>query len=385
MIDIRLTGALYDQMIRDLSQPHPFAAERVGFVFGRVGSLLDSDKVILLNRYHSIPDDHYVRDRTVGARIGPEAMSRAMQDVYHGRSRQEGIFHVHLHGHKGPPRMSEVDSRELPGFIPGFQSAGRQAAHGIIILSRDHGSGWIWLPSSQKPVFARATIVVGSPLRLFVHGSNAPVNTVRRLIAREKSLRFGGRLWTRFWQWFGRLPETTYAATPERYSRQSFLGPDAEERIASCTVGVVGLGGGGSHIIQQLAHIGFQRYVLYDNDAVEDSNLNRLVGAVTSDVPASTPKLQVAKRMILGLQPSASVQEFACRWQDSPLPLRECQIVFGCVDSFKGRYELEVTCRRYLMHYIDIGMDVHGIDNPVIGGQAILSSPGCLCMRCMGF
>jgi hypothetical protein len=65
--------------------------------------------------------------------------------------------------------------------------------------------------------------------------------------------------------------------------------------------------------------------------------------------------------------------------------MRESQIVVGCVDSYKGREELEIACRRYLMHYIDIGMDVHGADRPVIGGQVILSSPGGLCMRCMGF
>jgi hypothetical protein len=171
----------------------------------------------------------------------------------------------------------------------------------------------------------------------------------------------------------------------ERFSRQSFLGPDSEERIARCTVGVPGLGGGGSHIIQQLAHIGFQRFVIYDSDVVEESNLNRLVGATSIDVPAETPKLHIAKKMILGLQPHADVRGFSGRWQDNPEPLRECQIVFGCVDSYQGRHELEVACRRYLMHYIDIGMDVHGQDPPVIGGQVILSSPGGLCMRCMGF
>jgi molybdopterin-synthase adenylyltransferase len=37
------------------------------------------------------------------------------------------------------------------------------------------------------------------------------------------------------------------------------------------------------------------------------------------------------------------------------------------------------------MHYIDVGMDVHGTERPVIGGQVILSSPGQPCMRCMGF
>jgi len=171
----------------------------------------------------------------------------------------------------------------------------------------------------------------------------------------------------------------------ERFSRQSFLGRDSEERIARCTVGVAGLGGGGSHIIQQLAHIGFQRYVVYDGDVVEESNLNRLVGARSVDVPAQTPKLHIARMMIYGLQPNASVRGCAGRWQDNPEPLRECQIVFGCVDSYQGRHELEVACRRYLMHYIDIGMDVHGGAPPVIGGQVILSSAGSLCMRCMGF
>lgn len=171
----------------------------------------------------------------------------------------------------------------------------------------------------------------------------------------------------------------------DRFSRQSFLGQNSEELISRCTVGVVGLGGGGSHIIQQLAHIGFQRYIIYDNDVVEESNLNRLVGARSIDVPAETPKLHIAKMMIYGLQAKASVKAFACRWQENPEPLRECQIVFGCVDSYKGRQELEIACRRYLMHYIDIGMDVHGEEKPVIGGQVILSSPGSLCMRCMGF
>lgn len=171
----------------------------------------------------------------------------------------------------------------------------------------------------------------------------------------------------------------------ERFSRQSFLGPDSDQRIARCTIGVLGLGGGGSHVIQQLAHVGFQDYVIYDGDIVEESNLNRLVGAKSIDVPAQTSKLHIAKMMILGLQPQARIRGFAGKWQDNPEPLRECQIVVGGVDSYQGRHELEVACRRYMMHYIDIGMDVHGQAPPVIGGQVILSSPGSLCMRCMGF
>jgi molybdopterin/thiamine biosynthesis adenylyltransferase len=171
----------------------------------------------------------------------------------------------------------------------------------------------------------------------------------------------------------------------DRYSRQSFLGASAEAMISRCTIGIVGLGGGGSHIVQQLVHIGFQRFVLYDDDVVEESNLNRLIRATSADVLAETPKLHIAKMMIYGFQPAASVKGFARKWQEKPEPLRECRIVFGCVDSYKGREELEIACRRYLMHYIDIGMDVYGKERLVIGGQVILSSPGGLCMRCMGF
>lgn len=173
--------------------------------------------------------------------------------------------------------------------------------------------------------------------------------------------------------------------TAERFARQSFLGADAEALIARVTIAVPGLGGGGSHIIQQLAHIGFQRYVLYDADVVEESNLNRLVGAEARDAIAKTPKLHIAKMKILSLQPNAIIRGYACKWQDKPEPLRASQIVIGAVDSCRGRRELEIACRRYLMHYIDIGMDVHGDDPPVIGGQVILSSPGGPCMTCMGF
>ncbi len=171
----------------------------------------------------------------------------------------------------------------------------------------------------------------------------------------------------------------------DRYSRQSCLGENAEEQIARCTVGVPGLGGGGSHVVQQLAHIGFKRFVLYDEDVTEESNLNRLVGATAVDAKAATPKLHLAKTMIYRLQPDAQVLGISDKWQNRPEPLRDCQVVIGCVDSYKGRHELEVACRRYLAHYVDIGMDVHGEEQHVIGGQIILSSPGGPCMWCMKF
>jgi molybdopterin-synthase adenylyltransferase len=173
----------------------------------------------------------------------------------------------------------------------------------------------------------------------------------------------------------------------DRFSRQSFLGEKSQASIESVVVGVVGLGGGGSHIVQQLAHVGFMNYAVYDGDASDVSNLNRLVIADEADAEASVPKIELAKRRILSIRSAARVGTFRCRWQDDPEALRNCDIVFGCVDSFAERRELEVACRRHLVALIDIGMDVHqdGDEPPRMGGQVILSMPGGPCMACLEF
>jgi hypothetical protein len=173
----------------------------------------------------------------------------------------------------------------------------------------------------------------------------------------------------------------------ERFSRQSFLGGDSQSIFERAVVAVVGLGGGGSHVVQQLAHIGFLNYVIYDSDVVEDSNLNRLIGATEQDAADAVPKIDVARRIITGLRPRARVDAFQCRWQESVEPLHRADLIFGCVDGFSGRRELEAFARRSLAPLLDIGMDVHrvGDEPPKMGGQVILSMPGGPCMFCMGF
>lgn len=173
----------------------------------------------------------------------------------------------------------------------------------------------------------------------------------------------------------------------ERFSRQSFLGEAGQEAIERSVVGLVGLGGAGSHFIQQLAHVGFLNYVIYDADFASESNLNRTVILTEADVAAGTPKIEAACRRILEIRSSAQIEAIDRRWQDRPGPLRRCDIVFGSVDSFAERRELEAACRRYIIPLIDVGMDVTQVEDepPGMGGQVILSMPGGPCMFCMQF
>jgi molybdopterin-synthase adenylyltransferase len=174
-----------------------------------------------------------------------------------------------------------------------------------------------------------------------------------------------------------------------RYSRQSFLGAKAEEVISRAVVSVIGLGGGGSHVVQQLVHVGFLHYALYDPQCVEDSNLNRMVGATESDADeaSATPKVDVAIRVIRGLKPKAQIMRHQERWQESPNDLRACDLIVACVDGFQQREEIERCARRFLIPLIDIGMDVHAVEGqpPRMAGQVILSIPGGPCMKCLGF
>jgi len=167
--------------------------------------------------------------------------------------------------------------------------------------------------------------------------------------------------------------------------RQSFLGRNSALVLDGARVAIVGLGGGGSHIAQQLGHLGVGEFVLVDPDVVENTNLNRLVGATQQDVAKRAAKAAVAGRVIVGVNPEVRISIETARWQLCAIALRSCDVIFGCVDSIAEREQLETAARRYLTPYIDIGMDVHQMaEGFSIGGQVALSMPGGACLRCMG-
>lgn len=171
------------------------------------------------------------------------------------------------------------------------------------------------------------------------------------------------------------------------FSRQSFLGSDSERILANARVTIVGLGGGGSHIAQQLAHVGFGQIRLIDPQDIDASNLNRLVGATQADVEAQTPKVEISKRTVLGVRPWIDVRAVRKTWQEVPELIADVHILFGCIDGYRQRMYLETAARRYAIPYIDIGMDVAeiGTDQFAVAGQMIMTVPDGPCMKCLGF
>ena len=351
---VRIPRRVFTAMHADLGRPHPFAAERIGFLAFAAGLGETGEHLLLAREYFSIPDHQYIRDHRAGARIGNDAIRWALQRILDSGL---GLFHVHSHGGTDSPMFSGTDVAEQPRLVASFCSVGPEAPHGMLLLSSHTANAWVWLPSATAPVVAAQVSIVGYPLF-----SSIPPAADRAGYSLPKQ-------------------------SGERFTRQSFLGPRAQNIFDYVRIGVVGLGGGGSHIVQQVGHVGVRCVRGFDGDTVEPSNLNRLIGAGARDGVKNTPKVKVAQRLLRFISGRRDEKMHFGQWEQHAEALRSCDVVIGCLDTFAARRDLEATCRRWLIPYIDIGMDVHqvGTHPPRVGGQLILSMPGELCMHCVGF
>ena len=160
-IRFKITAALLWTVRIDLRRPHPFAHERVGFISAGMSAASD-DVLILARSYRPVLDEDYLRDSSVGAMMGPEAIRKAMQWAM-----QSGValFHVHTHGGRGVPDFSSVDVRENAKFVPDFCKVAPQCVHGALVLSDTSAQGQVWLGRGRPNSFVEHFTEVGAPLR----------------------------------------------------------------------------------------------------------------------------------------------------------------------------------------------------------------------------
>jgi molybdopterin-synthase adenylyltransferase len=168
-----------------------------------------------------------------------------------------------------------------------------------------------------------------------------------------------------------------------RYSRnEAFFGAPGQATIAATKIVIVGLGGLGSHVAQQLAYLGVNWYGLVDFDLVTDSSMNRLIGAMDSDVTGLALKIGVAERTIKAVQHGARITTCNGRVNspDVALLIAEADIVFGCVDRDLARLQLTEACSRYAKPLFDLATGTG--DEGEYGGRVVLCD-GTRCLVCL--
>jgi hypothetical protein len=156
----RAPSVLLQRIRADLHRPHPFAAERVGFLSCRTAAA-ENDLLIIAADYYPVADGDYIDDLSVGAMMGPAAIRKALQvSLTHG----SGMFHIHMHEHRGIPRFSATDLRENCKFVPDFFNVSPRVPHGAVVLSYDAMAGLCWLERQSRPLAIELMSSVGAQI-----------------------------------------------------------------------------------------------------------------------------------------------------------------------------------------------------------------------------
>jgi tRNA A37 threonylcarbamoyladenosine dehydratase len=196
-------------------------------------------------------------------------------------------------------------------------------------------------------------------------------------------------------------------------ARQALLHQDTgNAALADADVTVVGLGGLGSLITTQLAHIGVGRgngqLTLVDPDVVEESNRSRIIGATPDDagdpeatpdsdtvVPAQwaddidalgTPKVDVAERYISDIDPRIRVEKVREVGESEAGidAMATADLVISAVDQQAPRRNISQVCQQYLRPLVDAGVGINTEDALSLASRVTVAGAGRRCLDCAG-
>lgn len=165
-----------------------------------------------------------------------------------------------------------------------------------------------------------------------------------------------------------------------RHERQErFFGQEGQEKINKMHVVIVGVGGVGSHVAQQLAHLGVGKLTIVDEDKLEETNLNRLIGVYDQD-PIGTSKVHIIYRMIKIINPDIKIDviEGSIVSDIGLSVLRKADFVFGCVDDDGVRSFINEVAQAFEIPYMDIATEIHPEDMDYGGRIIFINGQGCL-------
>lgn len=171
-----------------------------------------------------------------------------------------------------------------------------------------------------------------------------------------------------------------------RFNRQiSFFGERGQEKIRSSCVAVVGVGGVGSHVVQQLAFLGVGSIVLIDPDRLETTNLNRLIGGRHDDPIPQTKKVDVAARLVGSIDPSIVLTTIdrSVVSNEAFDSLKRVDYIFGCVDNDGARLVLTELSSAFERPYFDLASEIIPGEPTIYGGRICSSFDENGCLVCL--
>jgi len=167
---------------------------------------------------------------------------------------------------------------------------------------------------------------------------------------------------------------------------RAFGGP-VQQVLGNLRAAVVGCGGTGSAVAEQLVRLGVRELDLIDPDYLSESNVTRVYGSRLKDV--GKPKASVLAEHLTSIMPTAQINavQSLITSEGTARLLLDADIVFGCTDDNAGRMVLSRLATYMMTPIIDCGVllssDEHNhLDG--IHGRVTVLHPGQACLICRG-
>ena len=127
-----------------------------------------------------------------------------------------------------------------------------------------------------------------------------------------------------------------------RFERvKALVGNEAYEKLKKSTVAVFGIGGVGGYVVEALARSGLGNVVIFDNDVVCDSNVNRQIIATTKTL--GTSKVQAMLDRLMDINPEINVvinKVFYLPENADEFSFKDYDFVVDAVDTVSAKIEI---------------------------------------------
>lgn len=185
----------------------------------------------------------------------------------------------------------------------------------------------------------------------------------------------------------GSRPASSNPVDAGLYDRQiRAFGLDGQKVLSCIRICIVGLGGTGSAVAEQLAGAHVRHFALVDHDRFSPSNRMRMYGTDAST--ERDPRVEIVGAHIARISPESSVEqaEVDVVSREGLTLLRECDLVFSCTDRHRPRSVLNELAYQLFIPVTDVGVGLDSWDGGISGGsvRVNLASPSLPCLYCAG-
>lgn len=279
---------------------------------------------------------------------------------------------VHCHGGTDTVGFSRTDMASHERGYPAIRDILNGPPAGGVVFAENAAAGDIWFADGQRSALD-VLVVAGHPVQELRPNS-----------------------------------ATIAVAHDQRVDRQvRLLGDRGQQLLQRQKVGVIGAGGAGSIVIEQLAHLGVGEMVIVDPDRVDPTNLSRVVGSRRRDTrpllthprlgPIGTfmtrfrrTKTAIAHRTVRAVNPDVKVTTYTADVTE-PEPadaLRDCDYLFLAADSMQARHVFNTLVHQYLIPGVQMGVkaQISKLDGSIVDLFVVsrIVVPGAGCLWCNG-